>query len=440
MVTSSDYDFTDRGSSRFFQHIQLLRCVCKRFNRLALTTLCRVLGTFVERPGGTTFGSARLAYLPVDPLDIFARYPESFAPYLKRIGLRGVVEPSNRTLRRWKLLLSAFGMCKNLNWIGISVKPPQKRKRKEALLRALGGLTNLNYLQLANKKNHGYSRWDSEDLAFLLRQTVVTKIERLILDGWDLSVFKEGLFDASLTNPRMHLLQIRSCRIGFDVLQDILRFLLPHVDDYPIIPIPSKGRVFRFSSFFPNLGLMTPQSLVPLLLAHTTYIHGLWIELTSHSRQEREHAMPKLPHSIDHSVHGFHELRALSINGEHENSTLISATFLDGLDCPFLWLLQINFCFLNTSSILAFLSTYERYASVRTSNLWMYYTPFWGDVEETAQDWARRLAGLEGETGRFEDWKDGEMGDRVYEGKHFAFCYNEGGFAAEDELSAGFWE
>ncbi|KAH8928346.1 hypothetical protein BT69DRAFT_1346657 [Atractiella rhizophila] len=347
----------------------------------------------------------------------------------------------------WSVWIRVLGSCPNIQISIISLAPPSQKKRRDAIWRVIARLQLLQRLGIQSPQGDGPRRWRSDDLSSLLSKEF-RMLDRLELQGWDLSQFVE-LRNAKVVK-RLRILQFTSCLLSEQAFKSTLPFLFRNPEHRPYIIPHFQQRQIRLRSCFSTL--LPPQNLISHLHEHTTFVQGLWFELRDRRRKGIERDMIVLPKPIDSHIAKFQGLRLLVLDGGHERSNMISPYILFSLvDCPFLWMLCLNWIFVDLDSLVPFLSHQfryrslwpkvgEKYAGETYRGFIISLTFFWGDSKWDADDFTSALRLIDEEENASEYmkcWDDGDEGDLSYEGAWFSVVFNGGGVGPND--TEDFW-
>ncbi|KAH8925914.1 hypothetical protein BT69DRAFT_1317941 [Atractiella rhizophila] len=433
-------DFHQRGSSTFYRDIQSVRAVCRRFAKIGLLKLCQVLGRFVVQHPGTNYRELQRVKLPIDPLKLFEAYPTVLAPCLQTI---------DASTGPWAVWMRVFNSSHNVISVKFSLRCPFAKSARDAVWRSLSHLRNLKLLDTTSEKEQGQRRWNSADLSALLSHEFQ---ELLILGfrGWDLSNLSRST-QIKFAAKRLRNLMFNGCLISKDTFTAVFPTIRPQCNISPYFVPVKQNRQLRVRSCFTKL--FTPEDLLSSVVAHTEDLHALWVEMRGRYRRVLQADVLVLPRPIDQYINRLRSLRRLVIDGGHEHSGIVSSQILLALnDCPFLWMLNLNWVYVDVDSLLPFLSSRRKYRDLwptreeitddpkfRGFNLSLTY--FWGDCKWDADDFTVALRQLDVDATASEYmkyWDEGDECDMDFNATWFRVIWNNGGAGPVD--TERFWD
>ncbi|KAH8926297.1 hypothetical protein BT69DRAFT_1317689 [Atractiella rhizophila] len=283
--------------------------------------------------------------------------------------------------RIWKNLRRILNFAENLEWLAIFLPPPKDRV---TTLNALSKIPSLKNLQLTGRKSHGSTRWNTEDLVQLLSNGL--SVACLFIIGWDLT--QPANFSGTRVSECLTEIVLKSNKLSKAVFEELALHLVP-------VRTVAPAQMYRFFFF-------------------TKY-------------------------SIDTQT----ELRVLYIDAAHAASNVISPTFLQDLTCPHLEELQLQYCYLDVSTIVDFIRFHASQAPFAGREKFEFaWTCYFGDIPWTLDDFTLNLREADESPDKETEmalWDEGGRDNFLYDGKRFAMLWNEGGLGYEDWLH-GNWD
>ncbi|KAH8925263.1 hypothetical protein BT69DRAFT_1279857 [Atractiella rhizophila] len=417
LVEPSDLHVDFRQHSSIGEYLQRLRLVNVVFSKLALNTLCKVIGHFDYVDRRLPFGPNRPGLTRLEPLALFHRYPVPFAPHLRRLIVRDQRKYSRE--ETWKILVDAFSLCKNLDWVVLILKPPFCRKNRRLAIHLLQALPNLRKLQFTCTRVHNDQRWDTQDLSCLLSREL--QVSELTIQGWDLREHHD--FDGARKSTKLVHLVIWSCPVHHKTLCAFLPFLTPAREEASSRP---DFRFFYFS--FWEGELAKAKDLLPFLL-QSCHLTSLTIELRPPVYPD-PNSDPELRPVVntmflDEHIYAFSNLTQMALDAGDPSSALVSPDFLLNFPFPRMRRLHLKWMYLSPSSILSFLSDRHKYS---TEPFFLALITFYGDIPWTLNEFEERVKvvdkGEDASARGWKQWEDAAEGVLIYEGKSFSLCWN----------------